>query len=149
MKTLVQLVEATKCRKGKADGTTKKGAFWLAAEIMTRSFGGDGIGQSAADMDYSLQLRHFRNGAVTTVMHYHAWHQNSGTVHAYHPANVGDCKTVEEVIVALKGMKVGSGYYPENVYSDRFEEKLTAALVAIGMSEMEPAPDEEDPETAS
>ena len=151
MRTLTQIIHATKCRKGKAAGTTKKGAFWLACdEIKIRSWGGDGIGQSGADMDYLLQLRHFRNGETAASLHYHAWHQNDGTTHKYHtcPALL-DCTTVEQIIVVLKGTQVDSGYCPENVYSDRMEEKLTAALVALGMPVMETAPDEEDPETAS
>jgi hypothetical protein len=157
MKTLAQIIIDQKCRKGKAAGTTKKGAYWLAANLRTRATGGDGIGQNGADVSYSLQLRHFRNGDVTAVIHYHSWHQNTGTENKYElidsfpsPGGFLALATVEQVIVELKGIKmdVWCGY-PENVYSDRCEDILTKGLTALGLLEMEAAPDEEDPETAS
>lgn len=165
MKTLAQLIEAQKCRKGKADGTTRKGAYWLvkaddlgekvSLEITIRSWGGDGIGQSRADLRNYLQFRHFRNGNACAMVRRHSWHQNDGHRDTYTmiPALM-DCTTVEQAIVALKGVKTDpcDHYHssPENVYSDNFEKDLTGWLVALGMTEMEPAPDDnEDPETAA
>lgn len=148
--TLRAIIEKSKCRKGKAAGTTKKGAYWIAAAIPTRSFGGDGIGCNAADQEYILELRHFRDGQTQPVLHYDSWHQNIGKIHKYTPApKLLDLTTIEQIIVALKGIRADNGWCMEAVYSDRKEEKFTATLVALGMAEMEPAPDEDDPETAA
>ena len=72
MKTLKEIIVETKCRKGESDGTTKQGAFWFACdEILIRSFGGDGVGQSSTDLRNYLQLRHYRNGEVKAVVNFH------------------------------------------------------------------------------
>ena len=116
-----------------------------------RAAGGDGIGNSAPDVDYCLELRHFRNGTVSAIIHRASWHQNHGSRDNYCAAPVLlECATVEQIIVELKGFRGDDDYTgcDEPVYSDRFEEKLTTALVKFGMPEMEPAPDDEDPETA-
>jgi len=141
MKTLSDLIVAAKCRKGAAAGTTKKGAYWLAVEpIKIRCFGGDGIGQSSADCTNYLELRHFRDGAVSIVIHYNSWHQNHGMSDTYQ-SHIGlpMCETVEDVIVALKSANDDG----VSAYSDRMEENLTEALVAFGLPESAPAPDED------
>lgn len=146
LKTLKTLVEEAKCRKGAADGTTKRGAYWLACQpIKTRRAGGDGIGNSGADITYLLELRHYRSGEVSAVIHNDSWHQNgshSGGGDSYHqmPA-VLDCATVEEVIVALKAGVEGC-YGRETCISSNFEESLSAALAALSMPEYATAPDE-------
>lgn len=140
MKTLKELIIDRKCRKGESVGTTKSGAFWLACDpIRIRSFGGDGIGQSARNCDNYLQLRHYRSGEVKAVVNYHSWHQNSGTHDSYISVPILDCTTVEDVIVILKGVSDDD----TAAYSNWGEGNLTKALVGLGMAESLPAPDEE------
>jgi hypothetical protein len=143
MKTLLECVEALKCRKGKAHGTTRNGAYWLACKpIKIRDYGGDGIGNNGADCKHFLELRHFRNGDVMAVCHGDFWHQNGAAPDFYERLDgMESLATVEDVIVYLKKTKVDDE--TTNAYSDRFEDELTAALVALGLAECEAAPDEQ------
>lgn len=140
MKTLKELIVATKCRKGESAGTNKQGAFWFACEpIPIRRFGGDGIGQSSADCTNYLQLRHYRDGTVKAVVNFHGWHQNHGSSDNYRTSdNILDCATVEDVIVCLKSI---SDEY-SHAYSDNRQESMVDALTTLGMTEAAPAPDE-------
>lgn len=142
MKTLKEAVEAEQCRKGKADGTTKRGAYWLATDpIIIRRSGGDGIGQSSADVTWTLELRHYRSGEVRPVIHRDAWHQNGSWSGAgddyYGRQDIGGAGTIEEVVVRLK-----NGVGDEACYSDKRYDDLRDALLAIGMTESIPGPDE-------
>lgn len=139
MKTVKQAIEQAKIRKGPADGTTKRGAYWMRS-ILVRHFGGDGIGTSSPDMKMYLDLRHYRSGEVAAIGHYHAWHQNHDAQDDYEqiPA-VLDAVTAEDVIVALKGARV----MDTAVYSDRFEAKLIAFFAGLGIPAAAPAPDED------
>lgn len=146
---LKEAIEHAHCRKGAADGTTKAGAYWLAlAPICIRSWGGDGIGQSAPSHDQYLELRHYRDGAVRAKLHHTAWHENGewsgGGVSTYIDAGaILGATTVEQVIVLLKVMRCHDEYQSGHaVYSDRFEAKLTEALVSLGLADALPAPDE-------
>ena len=148
---LKALVESKKCRHGQAAGTTKNGAFWLACDpIELRRCGGDGIGNSGADVTFRLSLRHFRSGLVQAMIHRDAWHQNgsySGGGDTWESCpSVLDCATVEEVVVALKAMssacRTANGTWREAVYSDRNEERVTQSLTALGLQLAAPAPDE-------
>jgi hypothetical protein len=145
MKTLKELIEGTKCRKGTAEGTTKDGAYWLATKpILIRSFGGDGIGQSSTDLRNYLELRHYRDGSVCAVINFHGWHQNYGTSNRYKFVNgLLECCTVEDVAVYLKGTKDADEDYEAKVYSDRCSSDLENALVALGLPIAPPSPDEE------
>ena len=141
--TLTQAIEQAHCRHGKASGTTKDGAYWLAIEpIHIRSFGGDGIGNSAPSRIHYLELRHYRNGAARARIHANAEHLNgayAGAGNSWHNADsILSCESAEGVIVALKAISVNE----TRAYSDSYEEDLTAALVGLGLPEMEPAPDE-------
>lgn len=143
MLTLSNAIEQTKCRKGKSDGTTKDGAYWLATKpIVIRSWGSDGIGSNPPDRTNYLELRHYRDGQVRARVNLHSWHQNgaySGAGDWYANADaILPCESVEAVIVALKGMR----YNEWAVYSDHFEDTLTKALVDLGIAEATPAPDE-------
>lgn len=144
--TLSEIIESQHCRRGKAAGTTKRGAFWLACEpIRIRSYGGDGIGQNAADMENMLHLRHFRDGDVRATIRVWSWHQNGGDHSTYMDASsILTAQSVEDVIVALKAIRVEDDYegYGAPAYSDHEEDKLTAALTALGMPVSAPAPDE-------
>ena len=136
--TLKDLVIAQKCRKGPSDGTTKRGAYWQCAEVQIRSYGGDGIGQSAASVKHVLLLRHFRSGEVRAVIHRDVYHQNGGE-DTWHPANeILDCTTIEDVIVQLKSMNCGEAA----AYNKWGENALYDALTELGMIESLPAPDE-------
>lgn len=146
---LQDLIIAAKCRKGKAEAITEKGAYWLPLPaIRIRSFGGDGIGQSSTDCINYLELRHYRDGTVKVMVNFHTWHQNHGSSDAYISAPVLKCQTTEEVIIELK--KIGlkeSDYGQPHVtaaYSDWGQDTLTAALTTLGLPEYElPSPDDE------
>jgi hypothetical protein len=141
MKTLKELIEATKCRKGSAAATTKRGAYWLAADpIKTRSFGGDGIGQSDADCSCELHLRHYRTAGVSAIVVSESWHQNYGTSRTYTPVDILDCTTVEYVIARLLGTTDAAG---NAIYTAWGEDNLTAALTALGLPDAMPSPDDE------
>jgi hypothetical protein len=144
--TLTELVEARKCRKGSAVGTTKRGAYWLACEPITlRRGGGDGIGNSAADRTYTLELRHYRNGEVRCLVGYTAWHQNYDRSGYQCVEQLGKCVTIEQVICELKGSRYSRAegdYGGDHVYSDLHEGDVTTALTKLGMAAAEPAPDE-------
>lgn len=106
---------------------------------MRRKFGGDGIGNIAADCKHYFEIRHFRDGTVRAHVRGHYWHQNGATDDAFARCDeVLGCETVEDVVCRLKGVSVEGVH----AYSDQFEEKLTAALVDLGLEESLPAPDE-------
>jgi hypothetical protein len=140
--TLREAVEHSKCRKGKAVGTTKRGAYWLAGDIKIRSCGGDGVGQNAPDVKWWLELRYYRSGEVRPTLMRQAWHQNgeyggSGDIYFGRPA-LCDCTTIEEVVVNLKtGVEEWGTCYGDDWYSD-----VRDALVALGMTEASPSPDD-------
>lgn len=141
--TIREAIEATKCRKGTADGTTKDGAYWLAIPpVKIRRWGGDGIGNSGADMTTKLELRHYRSGETRAVAHVDGWHQNGGTRDQWHRLDILDCATVEDVIVALK-CGVSGDYDRETVYSDLCEDALQDALAKLGLAVSAPSPDEQ------
>lgn len=154
MKTLKELIEAQKSRKGESRTTTERGAYWLVGKpIKIRSYGGDGIGQNSPRHQHFLEFWHFRDGAVRAKVHLHSWHQNySGCGDAYRDAGILNCKTVEDVIVALKSKSKfeddGTDAYNDeddgtNAYSDDFHAELTERLTELGMVASLPAPDEE------
>jgi hypothetical protein len=142
--TLTQAIEQAHCRRGKAAGTTKDGAYWLAVDSLhIRSFGGDGIGNGARSCDNYLELRHYRDGQTRARVHMNASHQNGvygGAGDWYANADaILPCESAEAVIVALKGISVND----TRAYSDEFAEQLTAALmVQLDMPEADPSPDE-------
>ena len=161
MKTLKEMIEATKCRKGKASGTNKRGAWWLAVDgseyagesgLLIKSGGGDGIGQSATTYRVYLQLRHYRHGDVGAVVLWYGWHQNQGDTYSYttlahcradtDPAELGGskiliAKTIEDVVVALKAADTDNACYSDTCY-----DELRDGLSGIGMPEAEQGPDE-------
>jgi len=143
-KTLADCIRATKCRKGPAVGTTKNGAFWLAAEpIYIRHTGGDGIGNNGADRKYSLELRHYRDDKVRCAVHLEATHQNGDWGGAGDWWNtvgpLGDCRTAEEMQVVLLGFQMDS----EHVYSSCFADEIERLAEMLGLPVSMPAPDEE------
>lgn len=142
--TLREAIVQALCRHGKAVGTTKDGAYWLASKpIKIRDYGGDGIGQNRADTQNYLELRHYRDGNVRARVNVSASHQNGshgGAGEWYINADaVLDCISAEAVIVALKGIRDDDhGAMLGNAY----EDDLTKALEEIGLPGYEPAPDE-------
>lgn len=140
MTTLKELIIATRCRKGTAKGTTKRGAFWLACDPITiRSYGGDGVGNNGVDWRNHLELRHYRSGEVVATINKHGWHQNSVTHNEWQTLPILDCTTIEDVIVALKGQTIGES----PVYADWGQKNLTQALTVLGLPESAPSPDDE------
>lgn len=145
--TVREAIEQAHCRQGKAAGTTKDGAYWLACEaIPLRSYGGDGIGQSAPSMTSELELRHYRNGMVRARCHFTSWHQNGSYSGGGDSQYVGadkilGCETAEDVIVALKDLRYGAGYDSGTpVYG--YGAHVAECLAALGIREAAPTPDE-------
>ena len=147
MSTLKNLIDEKKCRKGPPAGTTKKGAYWLACEpILIRNYGGDGVGNNAVDCSHRLELRHYRSGDVTAMIHVHRWHQNgAGIGDSYHSVDLLGCTTIEQIVVRLKGMTLNVGYGDgERSCSDHCEKNLVEGLVALGLPDADPSPDESE-----
>ena len=143
MKTIESAAIAIKCRKGKSAGITKNGAYWIALETLTLTAGGDGIGQSAAQIEYRLQLRHYRSGLVTAAIVRSSWQQNHGinsTVLAA-PAILA-CETAEEVISALQKVACADEYgFDAECVEPFFHEQIALALGEIGIPEAAASPD--------
>lgn len=139
--TLQDRIIATKCRKGKAHAITDRGAYWLACPpIVTRRYGGDGIGQDSADCTNTLELRHYRDGTVRCLIVNSSWHQNHGHHRSANHVEISFQTTAEEVIVMLKNHSIDD----RQPCSDYFQPELIATLVALGLPEYEvPSPDDE------
>ena len=142
--TLKDLVIATKCRKGAAAGTTKRGAYWTACDpIKLRNCGGDGVGNNGPDVNFYLHLRHYRSGEVQATIERDTWHQNQGRRSSWESCpKLLECTTVEDAIVVLKGHQFGGADWTETPYSDYRQDTLTGALTALGLAITAPAPDE-------
>lgn len=145
MNTLADCIIAAKCRKGPAQGTTKRGAYWLAGEpIVIRRYGGDGIGQSAADVANVLELRHYRDGTPAAVIHRSAYHQNGvyggGGDSWHHMDGLLSQESIEAIIVLLKGTRLLDGDVA--AYSDKCKDDLVEGLAWTGLPLAEPSPDD-------
>lgn len=140
MTTIREAIEAKKCRKGPAAGTTKSGAFWLPIEpILIRRWGGDGIGANSPQRKCYLELRHYRCGECRAMARIEGWHQNDGERERWHRVDILDCSTVEEVVVILKYGVDGE----VAIYSDSYLQELTDALQGLGLVVARPGPDEQ------
>ena len=155
MKTLSDIIIDSKCRKGGADGITAAGAYWLCPQskiagnrgvpTLIRSYGGEGIGNSRADLRHYLELRHYRGGKVSAVVVATSWHQNSGTQETETEINsVLTSTSTEELESALLALEDQNG---QPVYTKFCSEKLAALAELIGLPDSAPAPD--DAEVAS
>jgi hypothetical protein len=148
MKNLATLIAEKKCRKGESNGTTKKGAYWLAiAPVTLRDFGGDGIGNAAANQKVKLYLRHFRSGEVAAVLAWSSWHQNGGRPTVWQACpELLDCETIEDIIVVLKATKIWEQDTDceINAFSDHCIDNLDC-LSELGLPVAAPSPDETDP----
>lgn len=137
------MIVATKCRRGPSAAITKRGAYWLACEpVKIRRAGGDGIGQSGADVTFSLELRHYRSGETRAMVKRDAWHQNGsysgGGTTWIDASEILGAPTIEDVIVGL--LATGGDAGP--VYSHRQSAELTEALAKLGLPQTVAAPDE-------
>jgi hypothetical protein len=103
MKTLEDLIIEAKCRSGKPYEISEDGAYWLYTDRITlKRTGGDGIGQSTADISYILELRHYRNDDVRAIIIVELWHENYGKkTEEINADSVLSCTCVEELIIAL------------------------------------------------
>ena len=157
MKTISEIIIDSKCRKGGSDGTTQHGAYWvcppspiignLGLKTLIRSYGGDGIGQSCADLRNYLELRHYRGGKVEAVVLCNSWHQNYGDKQIVVVADsILAATTTEELEVALLAL---TDEHDTNYYSQSMRSKLDALAETIGLPSSLPAPDEIATEVAS
>ena len=141
--TIESATIATKCRKNKSAGITKNGAYWIALETLTLTSGGDGIGQSSAQIECRLQLRHYRSGLVSAAIVRSSWHQNNGRSFTFWGANrVLACETAEEVITALQSVDCGDEYgFDADCVEPFFYETIISALGEIGIPAAAASPD--------
>lgn len=146
MKTLKEIVIEQKCRKGAAAGTTKNGAYWVAGECVTRRCGGDGIGNNAPDVTWTLELRHYRDGAVRATMHRDAHHQNGrwgGAGDWYYGIDaILSAETIEDVIVEMRAGVHDRDTGETLPVLGRDLSELRDMLAAWGMPNAAPSPDE-------
>lgn len=162
-KTLKELVQASKCRKGESDGTTRYGAYWEPFDSpCLRAFGGDQIVYPL--VNYHLQLQYYRSGEVRAVMERYSRHQDSSYAGSWYfdRSSLLSLETIEEIIADLKkgvdlrnrkimnpwGYEDVDDYYlhHESCYSDKYYDELRDALMELGMKESLPSPDEETEE---
>lgn len=146
--TIQQAIIASKCRKGKAHAITAKGAYWLAhAPIIIKRYGGDGIGQTRADMTNTMEIRHYRDGKVKIFIRVSTWHQNEGThTRTRDASHMIDSKSVEDIIIWLKNTEIGATDYDDSSvsYSDYRYDDVATAFMTLGLPEFPiPSPDDE------
>lgn len=143
--TLEEAVKALKCRKGPSAGITKRGAYWLAARpVLIRRFGGDGVGNNAADRRIFMEVRHFRDGHVRFTLHEDALHENGtygGAGDWWTTVELGGCRTAEEIKVILSGATVSATEH--GAYSNHYSDNIDGLAASFGLPISMPAPDEE------
>ncbi|WP_318556442.1 hypothetical protein [Geobacter anodireducens] len=147
LKTLKELVEARKCRKGRPDGTSAEGGYWLAIEpILLGERRHDGYDGPYWEKHY-LHLRHHRNGAVrVVVVERGEGHQFGGWKEwAYESASLdhlAEARSVEEVEACLlAGVDTGGGMV---AIRRQCAPGLYAALQGLGLPAALDGPDSED-----
>jgi hypothetical protein len=132
MKTLKQICIERKVRKGESAAVTADGAYWLAVDTIINSGGGDGIGQSAADVSYGLKIRHYRSGEIRAYLTRHTWHQNDGNhTDKTRADDLLDCTTIEELRAAIARHEISSDYCeprPCSVSAHHLEHNLIPDL---------------------
>ncbi len=166
-KTLKELIQETNCRKGEPDGTTKFGAYWEPVESpCLRAFGAESSlnrneGQPPL-VNWHLKLQYYRSGEVHAVLERYARHVGGPEYGAgnwyFDRSSLLELETIEEIVADLKkGVDISNrriknphATSPENeylrtekCYSDNCYKDLRDALLAQGMPEFLPGPDEE------
>jgi hypothetical protein len=142
MKTLKEIIIDRKTRKGPATKITKDGAYWETSVCILRD-GGDGIGQSSAQIHIYLEIRHYRNEEVRGYINRNFFHQNDGeTDNRTRADDVLEATNIEDLIRIIKGHKISSDYGDAwNVEtSSQGEDRLRKEIPEMPASE--PAPDE-------
>ena len=83
-----------------------RGEYWVVGHpTLLRDFGSDGLGNHAASCTIRLELRHYRDGHRSALLHFSSWHQNYGTGNNYTNASeLLECDTVSKMIARLEGM---------------------------------------------
>lgn len=140
MKNLETITKNNKSRKGKASGTTKNGAYWIALDIEIAR-------ERVCDYNedilllIELQIRHFRSGDVVAVVSYLYENYNlyQSFFEEFESDSVPKCETIEDVIIELKNLGIPEfENVPEGSYTP-----LKAALKEYGLSEYASGPDTE------
>lgn len=141
MTTLKDLTLAKRCRKGQAAAITKDGAYWLAYSIAISLDGGDGIGQSEAQIEDKLEVRHYRNNEVRAYLNRHTWHQNDGANNNRTRADqLLECDNLEDLIIQIQRVKINNEYEIEYFEVSESGKERVAKEIALPASL--PAPDE-------
>ena len=147
--TLREAVEQAHVRTGRSDGTSERGAYWLACNKITLRHYGSGTGQGEPEIAYKLELRHYRGGEVQGVVRKTTFHEDVDRVAQTlwcRDIDLCDCGTVEDVVIKLQGGVYGEDRR-EECYSDYHYKKLRDALELLGLAESAPAPDDTDDDT--
>lgn len=172
-KTLKELIQQTKCRKGSSAGTTKHGAYWEPIESpCLRAFGDESStrrneGQPPL-VNWHLELQFYRSGEVRAVLQRYARHVGGSEYGAgywyFDRSSLLNLETIEEIVADLKkGVDLSNRrirnpdatsyndeyLHMEACYSDSFYFELRDALLGLGMGECLPSPDEETEEASA
>jgi hypothetical protein len=145
-KTVRDIITNRHIRKGQSTGITSDGAFWIAdtgdRDNNLSCGGGDGIGESAEDVGWYINIRHYRNGEVRCYLSRETWHQNEGTrICKTRADDILDAVTIEEVIQLIRSHKIDNGYERSVVQlSDEGCDRLRKYLPEL--PESIPSPDE-------
>lgn len=142
--TLENIIRARKVRKGKASGITSSGAYWDAwsdgEHPIVAAYGGDGVGNSPADVRVFLKGRHYRCGAVVVGVLRVTWHQNTGHKSHWEPVHaLNSATTAEDVVVALSNASLDDA--PIRI-TELGRERIEAFCRSIGMPVSAPSPDD-------
>ena len=109
--TIKDIAIARRSRKGEAHQITADGAYWLAIDVNFRSYGGDGIGQSASDKTDRYRVRHYRSGEVRAYCETYMWHQNDGdSVTRTRCDATLNAATVEDLIAMIQKVAICRDY---------------------------------------
>ena len=141
MKTVKEIIESKRLRKGPAHGITAAGAYWNTSKenhfAKLGATGGDGIGNNCGRGSWWLDFRHFRSGEIVPLVTMESWHQNYGTrTTEIACAGLLNCTTAEDVIaVLLDGNNDGPFLTHARIGS------VTDDLVEFGLARCEPSPD--------
>ena len=140
MKTLKEIAIARKSRNGPAARITHDGAYWLAAEPLIASGGGDGVGQNSAHSKYYLDIRHYRSGDLRAYISCHSWHQNDGdTVERTRADDCLEAPTIEDLIACIMGHQISDydDMRDHHIYRDELIKEFLEMAISL------PAPDEQ------
>jgi len=88
-----------------------------------------------------LELRHFRDGAVRPTLRWQVVAGGADMPEFFGDVSIGSAESVEDVVVKLKGVKIGHA----EAYRERESQELVQALTGLGLPLGLPGPDDGQP----